>query len=45
EGPTCTLYFHDVSKNHKRRWCSMDICGNRAKAAAHRKARKAAKGV
>jgi predicted RNA-binding Zn ribbon-like protein len=38
EGPTCTLYFHDVSKNRKRRWCSMSICGNRAKAAAHRKA-------
>lgn len=37
EGPTCTIYFLDVSKNHKRRWCSMSICGNRAKAAAHRK--------
>ena len=37
EGPTCTLYFKDVSKNHRRRWCSMEVCGNRAKAAAHRK--------
>lgn len=36
EGPTCTLYFLDVSKNHKRRWCTMEICGNRAKAAAFR---------
>lgn len=36
EGPTCTLYFLDKSKNHKRRWCSMEVCGNRAKAAAHR---------
>jgi predicted RNA-binding Zn ribbon-like protein len=36
EGPTCTLWFHDVSKNHTRRWCSMAICGNRVKAAAHR---------
>ncbi len=36
EGPTCTLYFHDVSKNRKRRWCTMSVCGNRAKAAAHR---------
>jgi predicted RNA-binding Zn ribbon-like protein len=36
EGPTCTLWFHDVSKNHTRRWCSMAVCGNRAKAAAHR---------
>jgi predicted RNA-binding Zn ribbon-like protein len=36
EGPTCTLWFHDVSKSHKRRWCDMAVCGNRAKAAAHR---------
>ncbi|KIC49553.1 ABATE domain-containing protein [Tateyamaria sp. ANG-S1] len=37
EGPKCTLFFRDVSKNHKRRWCSMEVCGNRAKAAAYRK--------
>jgi len=36
-GSGCTLLFHDVSKNHKRRWCSMEVCGNRAKAAAYRK--------
>jgi predicted RNA-binding Zn ribbon-like protein len=36
EGPTCTLWFLDVSKAHGRRWCSMAVCGNRAKAAAHR---------
>lgn len=36
EGPTCTLWFHDTSKAHGRRWCSMAVCGNRAKAAAHR---------
>ena len=36
EGPTCTLWFRDVSQNHTRRWCSMAVCGNRAKAAAHR---------
>ncbi|GAB2191167.1 CGNR zinc finger domain-containing protein [Sessilibacter sp. MAH2] len=36
EGPTCTLWFLDISKNHKRRWCSMAVCGNRAKAAAYR---------
>jgi len=36
EGPSCTLWFHDISKNHGRRWCSMAVCGNRAKAAAHR---------
>ena len=37
EGSGCTLFFRDVSKNHKRRWCSMEVCGNRAKAAAYRK--------
>jgi predicted RNA-binding Zn ribbon-like protein len=31
----CALYFHDVSKNHARRWCSMALCGNRMKVAAH----------
>lgn len=36
EGPSCTMWFNDVSKNHKRRWCDMNICGNRAKAALHR---------
>ena len=36
EGPTCTLLFADHTRGHTRRWCSMDICGNRAKQAAHR---------
>lgn len=36
ESPACTLWFLDVSKAHARRWCSMAVCGNRAKAAAHR---------
>ena len=34
ENPDCVLHFYDTSKNHKRRWCSMNACGNRAKAAA-----------
>lgn len=34
ENPECILHFYDTSKNHKRRWCSMTGCGNRAKAAA-----------
>lgn len=37
ENPDCLLYFCDTSKNHTRRWCSMDLCGNRAKVAAFRK--------
>jgi predicted RNA-binding Zn ribbon-like protein len=41
EGSACMLLFLDCTKAHARRWCSMAVCGNRAKAAAHR-ARKAA---
>jgi predicted RNA-binding Zn ribbon-like protein len=36
ENPKCILWFYDSSKNHTRRWCSMELCGNRAKAAAFR---------
>ena len=36
EGPSCTLLFADHTRGHARRWCSMAICGNRAKQAAHR---------
>ncbi len=37
ENPICVLHFHDMSKNHARRWCSMETCGNRIKAATHYK--------
>ena len=30
----CLWLFLDVSKNHRRRWCDMTKCGNRAKARA-----------
>ena len=36
EGPPCTLLFVDRTRGNVRRWCSMSICGNRAKQAAHR---------
>ncbi len=36
EGKGCVLLFLDKTKSHARRWCSMALCGNRAKAAAHR---------
>jgi predicted RNA-binding Zn ribbon-like protein len=36
EGPPCTLLFVDRTHGHARRWCSMAVCGNRAKQAAHR---------
>ena len=35
----CRIFFYDTSKNHTRRWCSMEYCGNRAKAARHRQRR------
>jgi len=35
EDPACLLYFYDTSKNHARRWCSMEMCGNRHKVATH----------
>jgi predicted RNA-binding Zn ribbon-like protein len=28
---TCQWLFVDTSKNHRRRWCDMKVCGNRAK--------------
>ena len=36
EGPACTLLFADHTRGHRRRWCSMALCGNRVKQAAHR---------
>ena len=41
EGHPCTLFFADHTRGHARRWCSMAICGNRAKQAAHRHRAKA----
>jgi predicted RNA-binding Zn ribbon-like protein len=36
EGHNCTLLFVDHTRGRARRWCSMGVCGNRAKVAAHR---------
>jgi predicted RNA-binding Zn ribbon-like protein len=36
EGHSCTLIFADRTRRRGRRWCSMAVCGNRAKQAAHR---------
>jgi predicted RNA-binding Zn ribbon-like protein len=36
EGKLCTLLFLDKTHGHGRRWCSMNMCGNRAKQSAHR---------
>jgi predicted RNA-binding Zn ribbon-like protein len=32
--PSCRLFFYDDSRTHRRRWCSMAVCGNRHKVAA-----------
>jgi predicted RNA-binding Zn ribbon-like protein len=37
DGHGCTLFFLDKTRARARRWCSMAVCGNRAKQAAHRK--------
>lgn len=43
--PRCGLFFYDSSRTHRRRWCSMAVCGNRSKVAAfarkHASARRA----
>ena len=31
----CVLHFNDTSKKGTRRWCSMQLCGNRLKVAAY----------
>jgi predicted RNA-binding Zn ribbon-like protein len=36
EGEDCVLWFYDRTKAHRRRWCSMDVCGNRNKVAKFR---------
>ncbi|WP_288132233.1 ABATE domain-containing protein [Microbulbifer sp.] len=41
EACDCVLLFHDQTKSHRRRWCSMAACGNRMKAVAYRARRNA----
>jgi predicted RNA-binding Zn ribbon-like protein len=36
EGEDCVLWFYDRTKAHRRRWCSMGVCGNRNKVARFR---------
>ncbi len=39
---SCVVYFYDISKKGSRRWCSMNICGNRLKVAAYQRRNRAA---
>ena len=34
---TCQWAFYDHSKNRSGHWCTMEVCGNRAKARAYRR--------
>lgn len=36
ESDACSLWFYDRTRSHRRRWCSMALCGNRHKVAAFR---------
>jgi predicted RNA-binding Zn ribbon-like protein len=34
---SCVLHFYDTSKKGSRRWCSMNICGNKVKVATYQR--------
>jgi predicted RNA-binding Zn ribbon-like protein len=36
----CVLHFLDTSKKGSRRWCSMNLCGNKLKVAAYQQRRR-----
>jgi predicted RNA-binding Zn ribbon-like protein len=38
----CIVHFLDTSKKGSRRWCSMNICGNRIKVAAYQRRKRGA---
>ena len=42
EGERCEDVFVDMSKNRSRRYCSAEVCGNRASVAAYRQRKRAA---
>jgi predicted RNA-binding Zn ribbon-like protein len=39
----CIVHFLDTSKKGSRRWCSMNICGNKIKVAAYQRRKRAAR--
>ncbi|KUJ65026.1 hypothetical protein ACZ90_52760 [Streptomyces albus subsp. albus] len=36
-GERCSLLYLDTSHGRRRRWCSSEVCGNRARVARHRR--------
>jgi predicted RNA-binding Zn ribbon-like protein len=43
-GDHCGWLFFDTTKNKSRRWCEMEVCGNRAKQRRHQTRRRAEPG-
>ena len=41
---SCVVHFFDTSKKGSRRWCSMNICGNKLKVAAYQRRKRAREG-
>ena len=39
----CVVHFYDASKRGTRVWCTMNLCGNRSKVAAHAARQRAAR--
>jgi predicted RNA-binding Zn ribbon-like protein len=39
---SCVVHFFDASKKGSRRWCSMNICGNKLKVAAYQRRKREA---
>ena len=37
----CVIHFFDTSKKGSRRWCSMNLCGNKLKVAAYQRRKRA----
>jgi predicted RNA-binding Zn ribbon-like protein len=44
EDESCVFWFYDLTKSHRRRWCSMELCGNRHKVASYRARRRGLNG-
>jgi predicted RNA-binding Zn ribbon-like protein len=42
---TCVVHFFDTSKKGSRRWCSMNICGNKVKVAAYQRRKRGDNGT
>ncbi len=43
--PTCGWLFLDNTKNHRRQWCTMTGCGNKARVQRHRQRRRTPQGA